>query len=217
LRPYGWANTLDEAFALYPETSLILNAGDFVDSPDKESEYDAYFEPEILASYPTATAVGNHDVAVNYRNHFNEPNLSEYGMDEAGSDYYFTYGNVLYMVLNANNLNNEEHVQFLQETAAATADPVGKPPEAAAACVACHGTDGIGIIGQYPTLSGQYADYLERALHDYKRGNRKNEVMAGFVGTLTETDIAALAAYYSQQQPKLEVIPKRRFWFSSRD
>ncbi len=102
-------------------------------------------------------------------------------------------------------------------TAAADANPVGKPPEAAAACVACHGTDGIGIIGQYPTLSGQYADYLARSLHDYKRGNRKNEVMAGFVGTLTETDIAALAEYYSQQRPKLEVIPKRRFWFSSRD
>ena len=118
---YGWTNTLNEAFALYPDTSFILNAGDFVDSPDKESEYDAYFEPEILASYPTVTAVGNHDVAVNYRNHFNEPNLSEYGKDEAGSDYYFTYGNILYMVLNANNLNNEEHVQFLEETAAATA------------------------------------------------------------------------------------------------
>lgn len=119
---FGWEQTLKNAFNTAPDTSLILNAGDFVDSPDKESEYDAYFTPEILASYPTATAVGNHDVASNYRNHFNEPNLSSYGEDDAGSDYYFTYGNVLYFVLNTNNTNNEEHVKFLEEASKETAD-----------------------------------------------------------------------------------------------
>jgi hypothetical protein len=119
---FGWERTLKQAFKTVPEASFILNAGDFVDTANKESEYDAYFTPEILASYPTVTTVGNHDVAVNYRNHFNEPNQSTLGEDEAGSDYYFTYGNVLYMVLNTNNLNNEEHVQFLEETVAKTAD-----------------------------------------------------------------------------------------------
>lgn len=119
---FGWEETLAHAFETAPDASMILNAGDFVDAPDKESEYDAYFEPEILASYPTASAVGNHDVAPNYKNHFNEPNLTSYGEDEAGSDYYFTYGNVLYLVLNANNMNNEEHVQFLEETMEETAD-----------------------------------------------------------------------------------------------
>ncbi|MBK6597054.1 MAG: c-type cytochrome [Proteobacteria bacterium] len=101
--------------------------------------------------------------------------------------------------------------------AAENANPVGKPPTAAAACVACHGTDGVGIVGMYPTLAGQYPDYIERALHDYQRGNRKNDIMAGFVGELTEADIAALAAYYSRQQPKLQIIPKRRFWFTAND
>ncbi len=119
---FGWEKTLDGAFETVPDASFILNAGDFVDTANKESEYDAYFTPDILASYPTVTAVGNHDVASNYRNHFNEPNLSSYGEDDAGSDYYFTYGDVLYMVLNTNNLNNEEHVQFLEETASKTAD-----------------------------------------------------------------------------------------------
>ncbi|GAA0313352.1 hypothetical protein GCM10008931_01210 [Oceanobacillus oncorhynchi subsp. oncorhynchi] len=119
---FGWKETLAHAFETAPDASMILNAGDFVDAPDKESEYDAYFEPEILASYPTASAVGNHDVAPNYKNHFNEPNLTSYGEDEASSDYYFTYGNVLYLVLNANNMNNEEHVQFLEETMEETAN-----------------------------------------------------------------------------------------------
>lgn len=118
----GWTTTLEKALGTFPEASFIVNTGDFVDTANKESEYDAYFTPEILASYPTATAVGNHDIAVNYKNHFNEPNLSALGASAANSDYYFTYGNVLYMVLNTSNINHGEHVQFMEETIAATAD-----------------------------------------------------------------------------------------------
>ena len=44
-------------------------------------------------------------------------------------------------------------------------------------CVACHGKDGVGITGDYPTLAGQHADYLARALLEYQRGDRKNAVM----------------------------------------
>ena len=51
--------------------------------------------------------------------------------------------------------------------------PVGKAPESAQVCVACHGQDGVGITPQYPSLSGQHADYIERALHDYKRGGAR--------------------------------------------
>lgn len=87
---------------------------------------------------------------------------------------------------------------------AAAPKPVGKAPEAAQTCVACHGTDGVGITPQYPTLSGQHADYLERALTDYKRGGRKNAIMAGFAAQLSAADIKALAAYYAAQRPSLE-------------
>ncbi len=93
---------------------------------------------------------------------------------------------------------------------------VGKAPEAAQVCVACHGNDGVGIVPQYPTLTGQYADYLARSLHDYKRGGRKNAVMTGFASTLSDSDIAALAEYYSKQAPALQVSPKRVTRFSER-
>jgi cytochrome c553 len=86
---------------------------------------------------------------------------------------------------------------------AATPNPIGKAPDAAAICVACHGTDGVGITPQYPTLAGQHADYLERALTDYKKGGRKNAIMAGFAAQLSAQDIKALAAYYSAQRPGL--------------
>ncbi len=56
----------------------------------------------------------------------------------------------------------------------------GQVPPAAAVCVACHGDNGVGITGQYPTLAGQHADYLEQALHEYRKGGRKNPIMGTF-------------------------------------
>lgn len=95
------------------------------------------------------------------------------------------------------------------------AQPVGTAPDAAAVCVSCHGTDGVGITPEYPTLAGQHADYLRRALTDYKRGGRKNAVMAGFAGGLSDADIAALARYYAAQ-PGLTTPSKRITRLSSR-
>jgi cytochrome c553 len=67
-----------------------------------------------------------------------------------------------------------------------------------ATCQACHGPDGnAGIDPQYPRLAGQYADYIARALHEYKSGDRKNPIMKGFAATLSDADIDDLAAYYS--------------------
>jgi cytochrome c553 len=96
--------------------------------------------------------------------------------------------------------------------APAAPKPVGKLPEAGQTCVACHGTDGIGITPQYPTLAGQHADYIERALTDYKKGGRKNAIMAGFAAQLSAQDIRALARYYSAQRPGLDTSkrPARR-------
>ncbi len=67
-------------------------------------------------------------------------------------------------------------------------------------CKTCHGMDGKGIDDTYPKLAGQYADYMEQALKDYRAGNRKNAIMAGFAATLTDEDIANLAKYYSTLQ-----------------
>lgn len=65
------------------------------------------------------------------------------------------------------------------------------------ACQACHGADGNSIDPMYPRIAGQYADYLAHSLHAYKDGTRKNMIMAGFATTLSDQDIADLAAYYA--------------------
>jgi cytochrome c553 len=81
-------------------------------------------------------------------------------------------------------------------------------PKASETCLACHGTNGVGITADYPTIAGQHRDYIERALLDYQKGGRKNLVMAPMVQNLTRDDIRQLAAYYSSQKPALQTVPR---------
>jgi cytochrome c553 len=89
-------------------------------------------------------------------------------------------------------------------------------PKASEVCLACHGTNGVGITPDYPSLAGQHADYLERALTDYKKGGRKNPVMAGMTATLSDQDIRELAHFYAKQAPSLQTLPKKSFFFTSK-
>ena len=74
-------------------------------------------------------------------------------------------------------------------------------------CAACHGIDGAApIMPEYPKLSGQYPDYLQKALRDYKSGARKNPIMAGFAQGLTDKDIENVAAYFSTQPSVLATM-----------
>lgn len=84
-----------------------------------------------------------------------------------------------------------------------TGRAVGTAPKASQTCVACHGVDGIGILPEYPNLSGQHADYIENSLKGYRSGQRKNAVMGGMAAALSDQDIKELAAYYSSQRPGL--------------
>jgi cytochrome c553 len=86
---------------------------------------------------------------------------------------------------------------------APTGRAVGTAPKASHTCVACHGNDGIGILPEYPSLTGQHADYLAESLKAYRSGQRKNAVMAGMTAPLTDADIVELARYYAAQRPSL--------------
>lgn len=67
-------------------------------------------------------------------------------------------------------------------------------------CAACHGIDGgQPTTPEYPKLSGQYPDYLAKALRDYKSGARKNAIMAGMAAGLTDKDIENVSAYFYTQ------------------
>jgi cytochrome c553 len=100
-------------------------------------------------------------------------------------------------------------------TASKNDTPATARPKASETCLACHGTNGVGITPDYPTIAGQHRDYIERALHDYQKGGRKNAIMAGMAATLSAEDIEQLAAYYSKQTPALSVVPKKTSFLSS--
>jgi cytochrome c553 len=71
-------------------------------------------------------------------------------------------------------------------------------------CAACHGLDGNSPQPDYPKLGGQYADFLAKALRDYKSGARKNPIMQGFAAGLSRQDIDNLAAFYASQPAQLD-------------
>jgi len=69
-----------------------------------------------------------------------------------------------------------------------------------APCQACHGVNGMSVSPEFPNLAGQHRDYLVAVLRHYKNGKRKNPIMGGQVSSLSERDIADLAAWFSSQQ-----------------
>ena len=91
------------------------------------------------------------------------------------------------------------------QTAAAGNPELGRAK--AAACVACHGEDGLGTAPNFPVLAGQYADYLALALRQYRSGERDNVLMAPIAANLSDADIADLAAYYAAKRAL--VVPRR--------
>lgn len=109
----------------------------------------------------------------------------------------------------ASELSDQDMADIASFFAGKPLTPTGKPasavPPAAALCVSCHGADGVGIAPTYPTLAGQHEDYLERALEEYRDGERKNPIMSGFAKTLKESDIRVIAHYFSSLTPSLSV------------
>lgn len=82
---------------------------------------------------------------------------------------------------------------------AATDANVATVVDKAATCVACHGTAGISPAPNWPILAGQYADYLEHALGQYRSGVRKDPVMGAQAKPLTDEDIRKLATWFAAQ------------------
>ena len=84
----------------------------------------------------------------------------------------------------------------------------GKVPKQVAACVACHGENGLGVEAPLTpkpaVLAGQHVDYLEQALTAYRNGRRKNVVMEGMAKLLvTDADVRIAAEYFASQASPL--------------
>jgi cytochrome c553 len=67
-------------------------------------------------------------------------------------------------------------------------------------CVGCHAIPGYKAsfpsVYSVPMIAGQSGKYIESALQAYKKGDRSHPTMRGIAGSLSDQDIADLAAYY---------------------
>lgn len=72
--------------------------------------------------------------------------------------------------------------------------------EKSTSCAACHGVDGVSVSPMFPVIAGQHADYIVHTLNAYKTGQRSDPIMQGAVGSLSDEDIANLAAYFASQK-----------------
>jgi len=66
-------------------------------------------------------------------------------------------------------------------------------------CSACHGETGIASNPAWPSIAGQKPAYLVNALKAFRAGLREDPMMAGVARSLSDADIANLAAYYTVQ------------------
>ncbi len=77
----------------------------------------------------------------------------------------------------------------------------------AAMCIGCHGIVGYQAsfpeIHKVPMIAGQGAKYIVSSLTAYKKGERKHPTMRGIAGSLSDTDMADLAAYYEKQNAQM--------------
>ena len=69
-----------------------------------------------------------------------------------------------------------------------------------AQCIGCHGLSGYRTayphVYHVPKIAGQSPDYIVKALQAYKSGERPHPSMQGIAKSLSDKDMADLAAYY---------------------
>jgi cytochrome c553 len=80
-------------------------------------------------------------------------------------------------------------------------------------CIGCHGIPGYQSsfpeVHKVPMISGQNEKYIASALAAYKKGDRKHPTMRTIAATLSDQDIAELAAYYAKHVSATPAVPDK--------
>jgi cytochrome c553 len=88
----------------------------------------------------------------------------------------------------------------LTASTAAHAQNAAEGQKKAAMCIGCHGIIGyqasFPVVYKVPMIAGQNSKYLISSLVAYKKGERRHPSMRAIATSLTDTDMADLAAYY---------------------
>lgn len=120
----GWNYTVNKMLTKYPDAAFAISGGDQFQSSDSLTQMKAYLSPEKLRSLPVANTIGNHDEdSTLYGDIFNNPNeVFELFASKAGTGYYYTYGNVLFITINSNNTSLSDTARVLRKATKAYPD-----------------------------------------------------------------------------------------------
>lgn len=121
---YVWQSVLDEALTKNPDISFLLSPGDNTSTGEAADEWQTLLMPEYTRSLPLALAIGNHDKkGMTYNYYTNMPNeyFGKYfeGLDR---DFWFRYGDVLYLVFDACSGSAADHRAMAAEAVEANPD-----------------------------------------------------------------------------------------------
>ena len=72
-------------------------------------------------------------------------------------------------------------------------------------CAVCHGLNGIAKVPDAPNLAGESAVYTTKQLKAFKDGKRQHEQMSIIAASLSDEDIANLAAWYASLKVTVEM------------
>lgn len=129
-----FGKSIEKARKLDPH--FYLSMGDNVEIANLEGEYDYFLDNDLYKERVFSSVVGNHETYVNdkdghsqrntvFADHFYLPNESKLGsiskVNEDGTayyipgDYYYSYGDTLFINLNSNVLDSKEHEAFIKD------------------------------------------------------------------------------------------------------
>lgn len=94
---------------------------------------------------------------------------------------------------------------YASHTAVASLPAGVTEADAPAACVSCHGANGISVSLDAPNLAGEVNIYLDTQLKAYRIGKRRHDIMSAIASDLSDQDIRALANWYAGVE--LEIQP----------
>ncbi len=112
-----WNNVLAEALEENPDISYLVSPGDNTSTGKTASEWQTLLMPHGVRNLPMALAIGNHDKkGMTYNYYTNMPNeyFGKYfeGLDR---DFWFRYGDVLYLVFDACSASAADHMAMAKE------------------------------------------------------------------------------------------------------
>ncbi|WGH78198.1 c-type cytochrome [Jannaschia ovalis] len=77
--------------------------------------------------------------------------------------------------------------------------------EAPAACVSCHGADGISVLLDAPNLAGEVTIYIDTQLKAFRMGKREHAIMSEIAAGMSDAEIRAVSDWYAAVE--LEITP----------